>query len=140
MAAPYPQHLRDQVLAAYKRGWPTKQIAEVLLVSPAWARRVKQRARETGQTTAQPMGGIRRQKVDTTQLTALVRRHPDATTKELHQLLGVACAESTVGMALKRARLTFKKRQSMLRSKNVPMSRIAASFGRCANDGSKRKT
>ena len=57
MGAPYAQVLRDRVLAAYDRGMKTKQIADVFQVSPAWARRVKQRRRETGETTPRPMGG-----------------------------------------------------------------------------------
>jgi transposase len=50
MGAPYSQDLRDRVLAAYDRGMRTKQIAEQFSVSPAWARRVKQRHRESGET------------------------------------------------------------------------------------------
>jgi len=41
MASPYSQDLRDRVLAAYDRGMPTRQIADVFGVSPAWARRLK---------------------------------------------------------------------------------------------------
>ena len=36
MAKPYPQELRDRVLAAYDRGMKTRQIADVFAVSPAW--------------------------------------------------------------------------------------------------------
>ena len=59
MGAAYGQDLRDRVLAAYDRGMQTKPIADLFQVSPAWARRVKQRRRETGETTARPMGGRR---------------------------------------------------------------------------------
>jgi len=86
----------------------TKQIAEVFQVSPAWARRVKQRRRETGETTPRPMGGATVVKIDPARLAELVRQQPDATIKELHQRLGVACSESAVGMALRRLRLAYK--------------------------------
>lgn len=117
MAAPYSQDLRDRVLRAYDRGMKTKQIAETFGVSPAWARRVKQRRRETGETTARPMGGPGVTIVDRAQLAALVRKHPDATLAELREYLGVQCALSTLCMALKKMGLSFKKKRSMRRNR-----------------------
>ena len=121
MGAPYAQVLRDRVLAAYDRGMKTKQIADVFQVSPAWARRVKQRRRETGETTPRPMGGATGIKIDLAQLARLVQRNPDATIKELHAMLGVDCVESAVCMALKRLGLSFKKRRSMRPSRTARM-------------------
>lgn len=111
MAKPYPQELRDRVLAAYDRGMKTRQIATVFQVSPAWARRLKQRRRETGQTRPRPMGGVTVVKIDLTCLRQLVEQQPDATIAELHQRLGADCCVSAVGMALRRLRLSFKKRR-----------------------------
>ena len=111
MGAPYAQDLRDRVLSAYDRGMKTKQIAEVFDVSPAWARRVKQRRRENGETAPRPMGGMRVVKIDLVRLAELVKQQPDATLKELRERLGVVCAESAVCMALKRLNLSFKKRR-----------------------------
>ena len=121
MGAPYAQVLRDRVLAAYDRGMKTKQIADVFQVSPAWARRVKQRRRETGETTPRPMGGATVIKINLVQLARLVQRSPDATIKELHAMLGVDCVESAVCMALKRLGLSFKKRRSMRPSRTARM-------------------
>ncbi len=129
MGAPYAQVLRDRVLAAYDRGMKTKQIADVFQVSPAWARRVKQRRRETGETTPRPMGGATVIKIDLAQLAGLVQQKPDATIKELHAMLGVDCVESAVCMALKRLGLSFKKRRSMRPSRTARMSRGAARHG-----------
>lgn len=112
MAAPYDQDLRDRVLGAYDRGMQTKHIAEVFQVSPAWARRVKQRRRESGETTPRPMGGVRVVKIDLDRLRELVTQQPDATIRELHQRLGADCCESAVGMALQRLGMTFKKDDS----------------------------
>ena len=123
MAAAYSQDLRDRVLAAYDRGMPTKQIAEIFQVCPAWARRVKQRRREQGQTSARPQGGARRIKIDPDRLAALVKEHPDATLKELRERLGIVCAESAICMALQRLKLSFKKRRSMRPSRIVPTLR-----------------
>jgi transposase len=110
MAKPYPPELRDRVLAAYDRGLPTGQIAELFQVSPAWARRIKQRRRERGQTAPRAMGGRTVAKIDERRLRELVEQQPDATTLELHRQLGVECSPSAVGMALRRLGLSFKKK------------------------------
>jgi transposase len=135
MGAPYAQDLRDRVLAAYDRGMQTKEISELFQVSPAWARRVKQRRREHGELAPRAMGGVTVVKVDMQRLLALVRQQPDATIKELHQRLDVECAESTVGAALKRLKLTFKKRRSMQPSRTAPTSHIGVLSGRCGEGG-----
>jgi transposase len=122
MAGPYAQDLRDRVLAAYDRGMPTKQIADLFQVSPAWARRVKQRRREHNQTTPRPMGGVRIVKIDVQQLKTLVRQHPDATLKELRDMLGVDCGESGIWMALNRIGWSFKKKRFTRRSRIGPTS------------------
>jgi transposase len=122
MGKSYPQELRDRVLGAYDRGMKTKQIADTFQVCPAWARRVKQRRRETGETAPRPMGGVTVVKIEMERLRELVRQQPDATIKELHQRLGIVCSESAVGMALKRLGLSFKKRRCMPRSRTELMS------------------
>lgn len=124
MGAAYSQDLRDRVLSCYDRGMSTKQIADVLSVSPAWARRVKQRRRETGRTSARPLGGARRIKIDLNRLSELVKTHPDATLKELRDMLGIVCVESAICMALRRLKLSFKKRRF------TPPSRIERTWRR----------
>src|SRR5258705_2514963 len=94
MASAYSQDLRDRVLAGGDRGVPTKKVAEVFDVSPAWVRRLKQRRRETGETSPRPMGGATVIKIDMTRLAELVREQPDATLKELRERLGIQCVES----------------------------------------------
>ena len=111
MPVPYSQDLRDRVLRAYDRGLKTAQIARMLEVSPAWARRVKQRRRETGETTSKPMGGPGVTVVDRVQLAALVHKYPDATLAEFRAHLGVPCALSTLCVALKKMGLTLKKKR-----------------------------
>ncbi len=119
MTTPYSQDLRDRVLRAYDRGMKTRQISLIFAVSPSWARRVKQRRRETGETTHRPMGAPIVIKVDRASLADLVRKHPDATLVELRELLGVECALSTLCGALKELGLSFKKKRSMPRSRTV---------------------
>ena len=121
MPRPHEQVLRDRVLAAYDRGKQTKEIADTMGVSPAWARRVKQVRREEHRTTRLPMGGARVVKVDLKTLRQLVEQQPDATIAELHQRLGKdRCSESAVAMALQRLDLSFKKRRFMLLSRIAP--------------------
>jgi transposase len=129
MAESYSQDLRLRVLGARDRGLKTRQVADLFCVSSSWVRRVVQRRREHGQTAPRPRGGATLLKIDLERLRQLVERQPDATTRELHQRLGVACCESAVGAALKRLGLSFKKRRSMRPSRTGPTSRNAASNG-----------
>jgi transposase len=133
MASPYSQDLRDRVLAAYDRGMETQQIAEVFTVSKAWARRLKQRRRETGETAPRPMGGATVIKIDRARLAELVRAQPDATLEELRERLSVRCALSAVSMALKALGLSFKKRRCTRPSRTAPTSRSAVRNGAAAN-------
>ena len=129
MATPYSQDLRERVLAAYDRGLPTQQIAEVFAVSKAWARRLKQRRRETGETAPRPMGGATVIKIDLARLAELVHEQPDATLKELRERLNNVCGEPAICMALKKLGLSFKKRRSTRPSRTGPTWRNGARSG-----------
>ena len=122
MGAAYSQDLRDRVIAARDGGMKTKRVAELFRVSASWVRRVMQRRRECGQTRPRPRGGATIVKIDLDRLRQLVQEQPDATARELHQRLGIACSVSAVDMALRRLGLTFKKRRSMQPSRIGPMS------------------
>ncbi len=133
MATPYSQDLRDRVLVAYDRGVPTSEIARTFRVSPAWARRLKQRRRETGETGPRAMGGATVTKIDMELLGRLVKEQPDATLRELRERLGNVCGEPAVCMALKRLGLSFKKRRSTRRSRTVRTWRRGGKNGRTVN-------
>jgi transposase len=107
----------------------TRQITHVFQVSPAWARRVKQRHRENGEMTHRRMGSPGITIVDRQQLAALVRETPDATLREIRSKLGVRCALSTLCMALKKLGLTFKKKRCTRPSRTVRISLSAGSTG-----------
>ena len=125
----YSQDLRDRVLGACDRGMPTKEVAEVFDVSPAWVRRLKQRRRATGETSPRPSGGARVRKIDMRRLAELVKERPDATARELREKLGVRCAESAIYGALTRLGLSFKKRRSTPPNRTGRMLRIAVPRG-----------
>jgi len=103
----------------------TKRIADLFCVSASWARRVKQRRRETGEVSHRPMGGPGITIVDRQQLAALVREYPDATLAELRSRLGVQCALSTLCVALQKLGLSLKKKRFMRRSRTVRTSQHA---------------
>ena len=129
MGAPYSQDLRDRVLAAYDRGMQTEEIARVFVVSPARARRVKQRRRESGETTPRPMGGATVIKIDRLRLAELVRARPDATLDELRRGLGVPVTLSAVCTALQKLGLSFKKSRSTRPSRTARMWRRGVRSG-----------
>jgi transposase len=134
----YSQDLRSKVLAAYDRGMRTAQIASVFGVSPAWARRVRQRRREHGELSPRSSVGKHPRKIDRDALRELVGRRPDATLAELRAGLGVACAISAVWNALRDLKLSYKKRPSTQRSRIAPMSLHVAPSGSCGVPGSCR--
>jgi transposase len=113
MSAAYSQDLRDRVIAARDDGMPTKRVADLFRVSPSWVRRVMQRRREHGEQRPRPRGGATVIKIDLDQLRQLVQQQPDATARQLHERLGIACSVSAVDMALRRMGLSFKKRRCM---------------------------
>ncbi len=129
MAAPYSLDLRGRVLSAYDRGMHTKEIVANFSISPSWARRVKQRRREDGETAPRAMGGKRIEKIDPQRLAALVAQQPDATLAELRERLGIECALSAVCAALGRIGLSFKKRRSMRPSRTDRTSRRGVRSG-----------
>lgn len=129
MGAAYSQDLRDRVIAARDGGMRTRRVAELFQVSASWVRRVMQRRREHGERSPRPRGGATVIKIDLDQLRELVHQQPDATVRQLHQRLGIACSVSAVDMALRRMGLSFKKRRC------VPPSRIGPMWRRGARGG-----
>jgi transposase len=129
MSVAYSQDLRDRVIAARDGGTNTKRVAELFRVSASWVRRVMQRRREHGEMSPRPRGGATVVKIDLDRLRQLVQQQPDATVRELHQRLGIACSVSAVDMALRRAGLSFKKRRCMPRSRTGLTSWSNASTG-----------
>lgn len=122
---PYSMDLRQRVLAAYdEQAMETREVAETYGVSPAWARRLKQRRRELGSIEPLPGGHGPPPKLsdaDRATLAALVAKTPDATLAELRDALAAACGTrvgvSTVHRVLDALGLTRKK------SRRAPASR-----------------
>ena len=103
--------LRERVLALYDEGHKTKAVCERLRVSPAWARRVKQRRHDPPKRlggSSPKLGGAARAR-----LSAWVGERPDATLEELRARvlseLGVSVSVGCLWNTLRAMRLTFKK-------------------------------
>ena len=109
--------LRLRVIGASEAGHKTKAVADLFKVSSSWVRRLKQRLREDGTLEARPCGGDQRSSFDAPgleQLRQVVQRQPDATLGELRETalreLGVGCGVSSIGRALEKLGLSFKKK------------------------------
>jgi transposase len=128
----YSLDLRKRVLAACEAGHKTKQVARLFGVSPAWVRRLKQRRRELG--TIEPLPGRfgqprRLSEADLGRLRGLVEQHPDATLRELREKLDMPLGLTTVFRALKRMRLSLKKKSC------TRPSRTARTCSSCGENG-----
>jgi transposase len=107
----YSQDLRERVLADCDQGRPTQEVAHTFSVSPAWVRRLKQRRRESGETSPRrgktgPPGKLADQQAA---LQQLVQEQPDATLEELRVKLVVAVSLTTLWRGLKALGITLKK-------------------------------
>jgi|SRR5688572_23574858 len=99
----YERDLRERVLAAYQEQcMETAEVAETFGVSPAWARRLKQRLRELG--TIDPLPQRRRgpdpklDDGDRARLAELVAKTPDASLAELRVELAKGTRKSPVSV------------------------------------------
>ena len=110
--APYSMDLRTRVLRDSEAGLASKDVAVKYAVSRAWVDRVKQRKRETGETTPRTQTKFRGRTLTAeqeTRLVALITARPDATLAELRIALPTTAALSTLWRAIDRRGLTVKK-------------------------------
>ena len=116
----YSNDLRLRILEDCDAGMTTRVVATKYRVSESWVRRLKQRRRETGETTARssrPKTVKRTLAEHAELLRTLVRENCDATLDELRARLPVAVGRTTVWRALTELKLSFKKKSCMRRSR-----------------------
>lgn len=112
----YSRDLRVRILADCDAGMRTGPVAAKYSVSAAFVRRLKQRRRETGEAVPAPRSHRphnprpRALAGREDELRALVEEKPDRTARELVELLGHPCAESTLSALRRRLGYRFKKR------------------------------
>jgi transposase len=111
---PYSLDLRERVAAAvenHEGSW--RQIARRFRVSLSFITRLQRRRRQTGTLDPQPHGGGRPPALDEAacqRLQEAVRARPDATLQELRQRLRLSCSLTALWRALRRLKITRKKK------------------------------
>jgi transposase len=120
----YSNDLRERIVAAVERGEQSiRQIARLFSVSLSCVVRLLQRHRRTGSVQPKPHGGVPPRKLEAAaeaRLLELVRAQPDATLAELRDRLGVRCSLMTIARALKRQRITRKKKTLHAQERDSP--------------------
>jgi transposase len=110
----YSQDLRTRVIDTIeRRDGSLRQIAQRFLVSLSFVVRLLRHYRTTGSLEPKPHGGGRQPALSPSQLkrlAALIRKKPDATLEELRQSLGVDCSTMAIVRALKKLKITRKKK------------------------------
>lgn len=106
-----PKPSRAEILALYDQGLETLQVSTRLGISLAWARRVKQQRAEQGTTR----NAITRRRTPKwapliPEIKKAIEEQPDLTLVELQAKLGTTLHTGTLCRALKKLRLTFKKK------------------------------
>ena len=107
----YSKERRREVLDADEQGLTTRQIAVKFDCSESWVRRVKQEYREQGKTAPQ----TERKRTPlwaacSEQIQQEIADTPDLTLRELQQALDTRLSRTTLCVALKRLKLTLKKK------------------------------
>jgi transposase len=120
----YSNDLRERIVAAVERGEQSlRQLARWFVVSLSTIVRLLQRHRRTGSVQPKPHAGGPPPKLDAAaraRLRKLVRTQPDATLAELGDRLGVSCSRMTIARALKRQRITRKKKTTHAEERDSP--------------------
>ena len=132
---PYSKEFRGEVLAACDRGRSTREVATHFSVSESWVRRVKQERRELNKVA--PCLTRRRTPLWAPladRMREAIRHRPDLTLRELKAELQTELSVQTLCTALKRLRLTVKKKYSSPRSGS---GRTSRSGGRSSSGSSR---
>jgi transposase len=111
---PISDDLRLRIHEACQSGESTAEVAERFSVSPAFVRRLRQRFRLTGSLAPKPHAGgpARKLAAHEEALRQAVREHPDATPQEHRERLSLPASRVTVWRALRRLRISRKKKSS----------------------------
>src|SRR5512135_2707590 len=121
---PYSLDLRERVAAAVDHHEGSiRWIARVFRVSTSFIVRLLQRRRAAGTLAPEPHGGGPPPALgpgDLEHLAELIREQPDATLEQLRQRGGFTCSLKTLWLALRRRRLTRKKKSLYASQRDRP--------------------
>jgi transposase len=120
----YSQDLRQRVIDTVERGEGSlRQIARRFLVSLSFVTRLLRHHRETGSVEPKPHRGGRPPALgpaDLERLRQLNREQPDATLEELRQRLSVDCSLMAISRALRKLKITRKKKELHAQERDRP--------------------
>ena len=106
-----PMPSRKEILALFDEGLTTREIATRFQISESWTRRVKQEHREQGKTENQRTRNRQPKWAPLVpQIKQAIADQPDLTLKELTAILKTDLDVGTLCRALKRLKLTLKKK------------------------------
>jgi transposase len=128
----YSNDLRERILRDVDAGMTTRLVALKYDVSESWVRRLKQRRRETGETTPRRSGtSVKPRWLEhADRIGQLIEAEPDLTLREMCDRLQLGISPKTLWGALRRLQYTFKKKCSTPRSKIGPTSTRGANSGK----------
>lgn len=107
----YSKEMRRDVLAVCDAGAGTRAVAVRFGCSESWVRRVKQERREQGKVApATTRRRVPRWAVHREQMERIVAQRPDITLRELKEELGTELSRQTLCTALRKLKLTLKKK------------------------------
>jgi transposase len=134
--------LRTRVLADFQSGLTFAELGRKYTVSAEWVRRFIRRHQATGELAARPP--INRRVPFHLQheaaLRAAVADDPSLTLESLKARLGVKCDLSTLWYALRKLKISFKKKRSSPPSSNGPTSPRNARNSKSGNSASRIQT
>jgi len=115
----YPVKYRERVLEYRQEGHTLEETSRVFKAAVSTIRKWEKQRKETGTLTPKvPRRPFK--KIDPLKLRAYVDQHPDAYQKEI--ALEFHCAQSAIQKALKRLKITRKKRPRAIRSRTTTKS------------------
>ncbi len=116
----YPVKYRELALEYRREGHTLEETSKVFKAAISTIRKWERQLKETGDLTPKaPQRSFK--KIDPSKLRAYVAQHPDAYQREIAMDFG--CSKSAVQKALKRLKITRKKRPRTTRSRTMIKSR-----------------
>lgn len=106
--------LREAAIAYHEAGHTLAETAEAFGVAKSTISKWKSKKKETGNLNNKPLNRTYK-KINPEKLKAYVKEHPDATQQEMAEEFG--CCNQAISKALKRHKITRKKRQSGTRNR-----------------------
>ena len=120
----YSRDLRQRVIdTGERKEGSLRQIASRFLVSISFVTRLLRLHRDPGSVDPRPHGGGRPAALgpaDLRRLRELIADRPDATLEELRQRLGVACSIMAIARALRKLKITRKKKDLHAQGRDSP--------------------